>query len=116
MDKKPTRVVDEATLLRVAGDAYPDGLPDTYREACAGLRSNKGGDTLRLFVAMELCEASQIDNTGTDDKPARYDVDRAISAMVTAISELDSVVSALEELGRTTPLPGVDGGPAWVDD
>ena len=74
-------------LIKLADDAYDDGLVQEYFED----RDGQHGDTLAKFIAMEL------EDTFDPDLPTEKQIAEAIRLMTSAIRQLQDVVSAFEE-------------------
>ena len=73
-------------LIAIADAGYDDGLVQAYFED----RDGQHGDTLAQFIALELAD------TFSEDQPKKDQIAAAIHVMTTAISQLVSVVNALE--------------------
>lgn len=73
-------------LIAIADAGYDDGLVQAYFDD----RDGQHGDTLAKFIALELAD------TFSEDQPKKDQIAAAIHVMTTAISQLVSVVNALE--------------------
>lgn len=74
-------------IIDIASGAYPDGLVKEY----ALLPDEEHGDTLAKFIAIELGEVYDPNESNLDQ------LQSAIKAMATARDELAAVAAALEK-------------------
>jgi len=79
-------------LIEIVSAAYPDGLIAVeywdFRRECPR-RNPKGGDTLALFIALELKDTYDAD--ATDEQQ----IETALRAIARARGDLDAVSTAL---------------------
>jgi hypothetical protein len=81
-------------LLEAANRVYPDGQLSWYFDEATGesIRNPDGGDTLALFIVLELAE------TFDNDAERTVQLGEAIRVMERAASELNGVVAELSRL------------------
>lgn len=81
-------------LLESANRAYPDGQLSWYFDEKSGtpIRNPDGGDTLALFVVLELAE------TFDEDADRAAQLGEAIRLMERAVSDLQGVVAELSRM------------------
>lgn len=77
-------------IIDIADKAYPDGLIREYTQAVGTDAYDHIGDTLAEFVVIELQDTYDADATDAEQ------LDTALSAMRTAICELQDVADAFE--------------------
>jgi len=79
-------------LINIVSAAYPDGLIAVeywdFKRECPR-RNTKGGDTLALFIALEIKDTYDSDATGEEQ------LETALRAIARARGDLDAVSAAL---------------------
>ena len=79
-------------LIEIVSAAYPDGLIAVeywdFKRQCPR-RNPKGGDTLALFIALEIKDTYDADATGEQQ------IETALRAIERARGDLDTVSAAL---------------------
>lgn len=76
-------------LLNTANQGYPDGCLAEYYDTKTGERKSGSGDTLALFVVIELTETF---DPKADDEAH---ITEAVQSLTRARTDLDRVITAL---------------------